>query len=498
MNKLLIACLLVAYSSSAQTVTLQSELQTFRSIALLPSYRSHTVEAQVSTYDTTGGNNDGFGGEYSFVKRNPDSSLVIFDATGPGVINRIWTPTPTKDTLDFFIDDLTRPALSVCYMDLFSGKVFPFVQPLSNDAVGGYFCYFPFIYQKQCRIVCRGKKLEFHQIGYRTFPKGTKVESYRGVTPSARQLLKEIAALYNEPSKSASSFAGQRSTAVTINTLISPGETKKIFSRQTGGRIEGIELSPDVTPDSSLYLRIDWDGDKRPAVYCPLIDLFGYAFGKPSMRSLLVGTEGRKHYFYFPMPFDNSAAISLEYKQTNDAHPVRFTGTIYVGNNKRDVKNEGKFVARYNKNELFPGDPMHTYLDTTGKGHYVGNILQAQGFTPGSTPFFEGDDSCATDGVMRMHGTGSEDSFNGGWYDLKGRWDTTRSLPLSGCLLYSKNQSRTGGYRFFINDKIPFEKHIFSGIEHGPQFPGEHVVYTSLALFYYDPNAESMLKDLTP
>lgn len=46
------------------------------------------------------------------------------------VINHFHRPTATGDTLDFFIDDMTHPAFSIKYMDLFSGKVFPFSKPL--------------------------------------------------------------------------------------------------------------------------------------------------------------------------------------------------------------------------------------------------------------------------------------------------------------------------------------------------------------------------------
>ena len=44
--------------------------------------------------------------------------------------------------------------------------------------------------------------------------------------------------------------------------------------------------------------------------------------------------------------------------------------------------------------------------------------------------FFEGDDLTTVDGELVIHGTGSEDSFNGGWYDVPGRWDGPVALPL--------------------------------------------------------------------
>ncbi len=139
-------------------VTLTSEVHKLANIVSLPVFVTGT-EAQVSTYDTTGGNNDGFNGNYSFIRRNPDSSLVMLDLDGPGEINRIATPTPTTDTLDFYFDGEPRPRLSVNYMDLFSGHRYPFVAPTCGSGTGGYFCYFPILFQRHCTIVSRGKHL---------------------------------------------------------------------------------------------------------------------------------------------------------------------------------------------------------------------------------------------------------------------------------------------------------------------------------------------------
>ena len=66
----------------------------------LPVLRESIKVASVSSYDRTGGNNDGFGGQYSFVREEKDG-LVLADLQGPGVIYRIWTPTPTDDMLEF-------------------------------------------------------------------------------------------------------------------------------------------------------------------------------------------------------------------------------------------------------------------------------------------------------------------------------------------------------------------------------------------------------------
>ncbi len=157
---------------------------------------------QTSSYDRTGWNDDGFSGRFSFVRRNPDSSLVLFDEQGPGVINRIWTPTPTEDNLDFYIDDTTRPAFTIKYLDLFSGKVFPFVAPLCNNQLGGYYCYLPIPFQKRCMIVLRGKHNQFYQIGFRSYPKGTRVKNFDiNFSTEEKAALQQLQSLWNKKSE---------------------------------------------------------------------------------------------------------------------------------------------------------------------------------------------------------------------------------------------------------------------------------------------------------
>ena len=120
-------------------------------------------------------------------------------------------------------------------------------------------------------------------------------------------------------------------------------------------------------------------------------------------------------------------------------------------------------------------------------------LLQAQGLKAGMTIFFEGDDSTSIDGSFRLHGTGSEDYFNGGWYAMMDRWDDKMSLPLHGSLGYSLPFCRTGGYRLYLSDKLSFEKSFFHSIEHGPagnDFPAD---YTSLGFYYCDSPPEKFM-----
>jgi hypothetical protein len=476
--------------SQQKTHSLALELRAFYDISLLPDYLDNTISGQVSSWDTTGGNDDGFSGKYSFLNRNSDSSLVIFDKKGSGVINRIWTPTPTVDTLDFYIDNAGHPTFSVSYIDLFSGKKFPFVAPLCGNQLGGYYCYLPIPFENSCKIVSRGKKMQFHQVQYRMYDKKASVKSFNpDLNQEEKNALEKIISLWNKDKKTVTDFYPSKLQESLKAFQIKPGETISLIELNQGGRILGIEFKDARIFEGlakSLDIRITWDDELNPAIDCPAADFFGYAFGKASMSSLLLGSDGTRDYCYFPMPFDNKAKIEIIYRK-DSLYPqdnLQLTAHIWYSTEKRVPEKEGKFYAHWNKNiRSQPGQP-HIFLNVKGRGHYVGTILQAQGKKAGMTYFFEGDDSTSIDGSFRIHGTGSEDYFNGGWYAMMDRWDGKMSLPLHGALDYSLPFCRTGGYRFYISDKLSFEKSIFQSIEHGPVGNLIPVDYTSLALYY--------------
>jgi hypothetical protein len=186
------------------------------------------------------------------------------------------------------------------------------------------------------------------------------------------------------------------------------------------------------------------------------------------------------------MPFDNDASIELIRRTGGKPGSLQLSATVYYTKEKRNPRREGRFYTVWNSKEYAAGSGPHVFLDAKGKGHYVGSILQANGLHPGVTVFFEGDDSTSIDGRMAFHGTGSEDYFNGGWYAVPGRWDGRMSLPVHGALDYNIAAGRTGAYRFYLGDKMSFEKEIYQSIEHGPEGNNIPAHYRSLALYYSD------------
>ncbi len=488
----------------------KEELEALSRLDKLPTFRTDCLIEQISSYDTTGGNDDGFSGKYSYLYKE-NGKLVIADLKGPGVINRIWTPTPTSDTLEFYFDGEKQARLKICFNDLFSGKVYPFVKPVCGNEVGGYYCYLPIPYRKSCKVTFSGEKLMFQQIQYRSLP-GYDVTSFTGnYTSDERAALEKACKIWTNITPVIGQYTEGLSEGVALEEksfTLQPGDETVFFEQNVPGRIVGFEIDGGNSFEGSkkdVLISSSWDGEAVPAIYAPIADFFGYAYGKGAMRNMMIGKYGTLNYDYIPCPYDRSAQMKLIYKKRmgEKQNPIQITTKVYYNQNARDKIREGKFYASWRR-EIYPKNgEYYEFANLKGKGHYVGTVHLAQGLKAGMTGFFEGDDSTYVDGKMRMHGTGSEDYYNGGWYALLNRWDHGVSLPIHGCLDYSLPMSRTGGYRFYMADKLTFEKEFYIGIEHGAVGNTYPVDYTSVAYYYSDtPKLQAMeptdkLRELT-
>jgi len=438
----------------------------------LATFRDSVKVASVSSSDRTGGNNDGFGGQYSFVRREKDG-LVLADLQGPGVIYRIWTPTPTDDLMEFYFDGEAEPRIRVTFRELFMGKHPSFERPLVGYGAGGFYSYVPLPYAKSCKVFIRAKRIQFYQINYATYPEGMGIESFSSQpTAGQRRHLEKAKALFGSAGEDISAYVvpeGGQVETVTSEVTLQAGKAATLFEMNRPGRIVGIRLRPAETlmgKKRDVVMRAYWDGDSQPAILSPAGDFFGSAWGQPAMKSLLVGTADGVNYCYFPMPFDKSGRIELYAEPGLDRNVSIQAEVLFVPMGRK--KNEGKFYALWRReNPTTKGKPF-TFIETEGRGHLVGAVQQSQAFESGGTYYFEGDDQTTIDGDLVIHGTGSEDFYNGDWYDVPGRWETRRSFVLSGCLAYKKHLGRTGGYRIMLGDAYAYRESILQTIEHAP------------------------------
>lgn len=445
----------------------------------LAQYRPFRKVGSFSSYDRTGGNDDGFSGKYSYLRKEGDG-LVLAELEGPGVITRIATPTPTSDPIEFYFDGETTPRLKLPFIDLFRGNHRPFVPVLAYAGGGGYVSYVPLEFAKSVKVVLRAPRLQFIQINYGLYEPGVAANTFTGG---------ETFSTGGPPSPVA---------AHPFQASVAPGGSSVLYSTDRPGRIVSLALEPSEAlagPDRSLVLRITWDGAETPAVEVPAGDFFGASFGRPSARSILAGTEKGRSYAFFPMPFDRAARVELV-NQATSGSPVAVRGQVVTQDRPR-AADEGYFHAIWRRENPTKNGLPFTFVDVEGRGHLVGVTVQAQGAEAGQTLFFEGDDQATIDGELTVHGTGSEDFFNGGWYDLPGRWYGQVSLPLSGCLEYTKPQGRTGAYRFLLADAYAFRRSLKLTIEHGPEGNAIPADYTGVSYFYLD-RAEGVGPPLAP
>lgn len=451
----------------------------------LPAFKTSVRIGSVSSYDRSGGNDDGFSGKYSFVRKDAEG-VVLADLKGPGVIYRVWTPTPTEDVLEFLFDGEATPRVAVKYRDLFLGQHPAFPSPLVGFGVGGYYCYVPLPFAQSCLVRLRAPKTQFYQINYALYGPETPVTTFTPQPTGAELSRRDQACeLFRRAGQDISRFtappgAKVRSSQVAFS--VEPQATRQVFQADQGGRIVGLQFSPASAMAGKardLRLKISFDGD-APAVECPLGDFFGYAWGQPAMQSLLVGTSGETNYCYFPMPFDRRAVVEVVSER---ATPVELRAEVWHTAVPR-AADEGKFYALWRReNPTKLGQP-YTFIETEGRGHLVGVVLQSQGFESGKTLFFEGDDQTTIDGELVIHGTGSEDFFNGGWYDVPDRWEKRLSFPLSGCLGYAKHLGRTGAYRLFLGDAYAYRKSLRQTIEHAGEKNSIPTDYCSVTYLY--------------
>ena len=362
----------------------------------LPRFRPIAKIGSFSSYDRTGGNDDGFSGMYSYLRREGDG-LVIAELHGAGVITRIWTPTPTSDLVDFYFDGEATPRIEIPFAELFAGRTPPFLAPLVGRGSGGNYCYLPLEFKTGIKVVVHATTFHFYQINYALYDPDAEPRTFS----------KTDSFPFQDPAPVGHETAAQH--------VFLPGKHLTVFQTNKPGRIVSLKLGPAEAlagAGRDVSLRIYWDGSRHPAVDVPVADFFGGYFGQPATQSLLIGTKDDWDYIRFPMPFARSARIELV-SESSDRSPIGVQSDLVVSTHGKTA-DEGTFHAVWRRtNPTAPGVSF-SFLNVEGRGHLVGATLQAQGAESGNTFFFEGDDEATVDGDLSVHGTGSEDFFNGG------------------------------------------------------------------------------------
>ncbi len=261
---------------------------------------------------------------------------------------------------------------------------------------------------------------------------------------------------------------------------IPPSGQDTIFTLASPGVMSCLELTLNPYTQGvldNLTLRIFWDGSQIPSIEGTLGDIFGSHWGAVTMSSVPIGCLPPTLYSYFPSPFDN-CIVTISSQHTSSVE-VQFR-VEYVSGDPGNMR----FWAntRHDINTSYGQD--YVLLDVQGKGHYMGCQLYMKGTLYGNDhAFLEGDQRINVDGESfpSIHGTGTEDDFNGGYYFLNG----TSICPIHGAPWWQFYEKETSAYRFHLTDMIPFDSSIVVATEHGP-FNNVPNIYSSTAYFYQE------------
>ncbi|MBN1591361.1 MAG: DUF2961 domain-containing protein [Pirellulales bacterium] len=462
-------------------------------LELLPRLRSADSCKMFSSYDRTGGNDDGFKGTYSKL-RVEDGNAVVAEMTGAGCIQRIHLPHSIYskpgllgrkgEHIRIYLDGNEKPALDVPLEDIFRGKVDGFPKPLVGEGSGGHYCYVPIAYRDGCKVVFEGTAVKFYAVEYTTYPNAEGVVTFQNPpTDAQRKALAAAAKVWNSCGDLGALDVGdaeETKQAIAVKSgktldMALPSGPRMVRAVYLQGKPDSLKNAGDVR------LEIRWDGAENPAVDVPLDFFFCQAMAPKDFRSLLVGVNEQGWYNFMPMPYQKSARITLVADKPLDA-----VLTVVTTELPKRPGELGYLHAAYHESLPTQKGKFHPWLNRQGRGHYVGTYLATAARREMAMPsWLEGDEFFTCDGELRIHGTGSEDYFNCGWYGTPGRLLGPCAFPMHGFSVYRKDGEKplAAAFRWNVPDPIPYEKSIEAKIEHGP---GNNIPtdYRSAAFFY--------------
>lgn len=451
---------------------------------------------QTGSWDRSGGNGDAI---FWYYLRAQPKRVVMADLAGPGCVSRIWVTAFDWNTarIEVFVDNPTTPVVSAYMRDFFgSGGFTPFVAPVSMPSTGAWVCNMPIPFQKSCRIEAIDARTDtnviYYNISYRTYPPGTSVgEPFQmPLTASQQSRVSQFTTQWNNRGQDPkAALPGQQS--VTGSPYIAPNGGSAVLANFSGaGVITGIRLA--IQPhnwDNERWsrLRIRFDGSAEYAVDSPVGAFFGCGFPTANAEGLPLGTINGQMHCYLPMPYANGVVVELVNSSSTVISSASYTIT-YAPKSGSEIGRYRFHAQARSQTPTGGGQPSYRILQSTGKGHYIGCVLSIESLESGWGPL-EGDELIYVNGESSpsIHGTGTEDYFNGGFYFSGG----PVSWPFSGCSVISQSWPlNMSAYRLSIMDAVVFTNGIIVDIEHGGvnEATGN---YWSTAFYYRDDAAGS-------
>ncbi|WP_051266519.1 DUF2961 domain-containing protein [Nakamurella lactea] len=231
---------------------------TYRQLDRVDEITTGVQTHQFSSFDRTGGNDDGFGGTYSCL-RTIAEGCVLAERSGPGEIDSIWFTRDNGDitnTGNIRIDLDGKTVLDAKIQDIVDGKLgAPFVYPLvanADQSSGGVYIKVPMSYRSSMRVTTTKNPLFYH-VTYRTFADAVGVSTYDPADKAADV----VAAAKTWGSKDPKPAAAHPRT-VTDGFTLKPGQRTTLANLKGSGSIDEVKLEiPQIVGPKPLPLISD-------------------------------------------------------------------------------------------------------------------------------------------------------------------------------------------------------------------------------------------------
>ena len=460
----------------------------------------------LSSYDRTGGNDDGFRGTYSALMVDARGEHVIFDARGPGCVYTVWFTSRVNGwsgldwgRLRLYFDDEDAPRLDIDANELFAGTHHPFVTPFVYGpftSTGGHVLQLPLPFAKRLRITTE-RRAGFYNVAYQLFTVDRSVTSWTG-----REDASAVARMWAQPGTRPRTYPAttRREGTVEIPAPLMP-DGEMIPQRATLATFDGPAAVTALSIQSlfpltkyqlnHIWLRAYWDGEQVPSIDAPIGPFFGSGLGEADVRAMPLGMSASGRYYCFlPMPFWTSARIEIVNESPGPLPKLHWeietTPPADTGYARERV---GFFKAVYRHEWPTENGRDYTILETAGRGVYVGQVMTVEPLRPEVKRWWEGDLRMYVDGRRHpaLQGTGHEDEYLGGWSN---EWlMNPYTLPMHGepkttdlTQVDFQWNAATTVYRFFTAG-IPYQSQLIVSTEHGVD-NAVPAMYSSVAYYY--------------
>jgi hypothetical protein len=444
----------------------------------------------------------------------------MMDIDGPGAVVRIWMTfggqMPGEGILRFYLDGDSVPAIEGKPIELLSGgklvgwPLSAGVSPLTEPLNQGHNFYLPIPYQSHCKITYEtdgvvefgnpnneGESI-YYLINYREYEPGTRIRTFRpdDLEIYAGKLEKTSRKLLDRKKQVKQNPLNTRELSFTL----APGENwSDTLNGPSAIRMIKLKLDAENLPQAlrTTILEAEFDGFKT--VWCPAGDFFGtgYLIRESDTWYTRVKGDGTMQSFWI-MPFKRNAVISLR-NIGDEPVGVNLETATSSWSWKQNSMHFGASWQQYthlftrkNYDEKLGEHFDLNYVELTGKGVYVGDVLTL--FNTIYNWWGEGDEKIYLDGenFPSHFGTGTEDYYGYAWGDQSQRY----SHPFIAQPDHTGN-SRPGyvvNSHFRSLDALPFRQHLRLDMEMWHHNPTT-VNYAPATFYYMIPGGSSNIHE---